>query len=104
MPNHTRRTVTYARRIAWGSGVMTLATLVLWVVGVLPDARLTLAVYFTLVCGTGASVVVAALGANQVAIHHAFAAGYQTGAASVWPEDAETHPAPEDDPVLRLVE
>lgn len=96
------------RRLALATALVclpsALAVLVSWAVGLLPDVRLVAATYQTLLMAGLASVIVAALAACQVAIHNAFRAGYETGQASVFPGDPDTHPRPDEDPVLRLVE
>lgn len=99
-----RRVLTWAVRTLVVTLPMVLATLAGWVSGVLPDTRFMLAAYMTLLLICVGAGCVAMLASCQLAIHQAFSAGYQTGQASVWPQDMDTHPAPSDDPVLRLVE
>ena len=83
---------------------LVLVILAGWLFGALPDTRHMLAIYMTLLLLCVGAGCVAMLAASQLAIHQAFSAGYMTGQASVWPDDADTQPERADDPVLRLVD
>jgi hypothetical protein len=74
--------------------------------GVVPDSRVWFGLYNLCLVGGLGAVTVAALAACQVAIHHAFRAGLETGQASVWDQDTAPVPHPDEkaDPLLRLVE
>lgn len=95
-----------ARVTAWALMPLAVAYLLGLGTGVIPDTRLALAVFVALTSGCVGAAVVSALAACQVAIHHAFRAGLETGQASVWPGDPDTRPRPtkDGDPLLRLVE
>ena len=98
------RVLTWSTRTLKVLTPLTLATLAGWFVGMVPDTRHMLAVYMTLLLLCVGSACVALLASCHLAIHQAFGAGYMTGQASVWPDDADTQPKRADDPVLRLVD
>lgn len=95
------------------AGILLAAALVLlglYITGLVPDTRLVQMLYMTLLL-LGVAASLAAVGALlQLAVQNAFAAGFRTGQASVWPNDQDTQPrgAGEGgsgrDPLLRLVE
>ena len=101
---HPGKVFRVARASAWVFIPLALAVLTGWAAGLLPNNRLTLAMYNTLVMAGLGSVIVAVGAACQIAIHNAFRAGFETGQASVWPGDRDTLPKRTgEDPLLRLV-
>lgn len=99
------RTFTWSARSLLVTGPLALLTLAAWGFE-LVDARpvLVLMVYQLLLLLCVGAGCVAAISGSILAIHAAFAAGFQTGLASVDPSAVQPPPRPGDDPLLRLVE
>lgn len=113
---HHRTPQTVHRQAMWVvkvTGPLSLATLVAWVLQWLPDARpfAVLMVYQLLLVVFVSAGAVAAVSAAQLAIQHAFRAGFETGQASVDPGDPDPLPRHRrqrergnGDALLRLIE
>lgn len=107
MHPHAPSPRTVARAALWVlriTGPLAAAMLAGWLFRWLPDTRRMLVLYNTLLLLVTGAGCVYFLSMVQLAIHQAFSAGYQTGQASVWPNDRETRPRKDQDPLLRLVE
>lgn len=103
-PRDAMRRSTYGAVAFLGASLVWLA---LWASPVLPDSRMTLALYITLLHAGVACTAVAMLAGTQLAIHQAFHAGFRTGAvAHMDPlEHAEAQARRgERDPLLTLVD
>lgn len=96
--------LTWSLRVLFATGPLAVLVLVGWVAGLFSDEQRTtvlMAYNLLLLVSTGAGCTACVAGV-QLAIHSAFAAGFKTGQASVWPGDQDTQPTV--DPLLRLVD
>lgn len=101
-----RKVYRRAKRVMGASAALAAVVLALWALPGwgLPNTRLTMAFYLTLLMMAVGSGCVMMVAGCQLAIHHAFAAGLETGRASVWADETSRPADRQADPVLRLVE
>ena len=105
-----RRVFRVARAVAWLCLPASAVLLIGWLAGFIPGTEQLRMIYQTILWSGLGAMIVASLAACQLAIHNAFAAGFKTGQASVWPDDEDTlpgHMPPQrgpGDPLLRLVD